>query len=168
MKHWWRVNEQVIPMLDLFSGIGGFALAAEIANAMADAEWNECQRRGRFGELESAEAQVQGEARQQRIRHTDSRSGAFVSIAHAEVEPFACAVYHRHFPDSESFGDVRNVSLDEIVKRTGVREIGVLTAGFPCQPFSCAGKFREVIRFADWQKGEPTATIEEPEDDLPF
>jgi hypothetical protein len=31
-----------------------------------------------------------------------------------------------------------------------------------------AGKFREVIRCADWQKGEPTASVEEPEDNLPF
>jgi site-specific DNA-cytosine methylase len=31
------MNEQPLRVIDLFSGIGGFALAAEIANAMADA-----------------------------------------------------------------------------------------------------------------------------------
>ena len=30
------MNEKAIAVIDLFSGIGGFAISAEIANAMAD------------------------------------------------------------------------------------------------------------------------------------
>ena len=63
----------------------------------------------------------------------------FVSIAHAEVEPFACAVYHRHFPDSVCFGGVQNVTRNSVLERCGVLPV-VVTGGFPCQPHSCAGK----------------------------
>jgi DNA-cytosine methyltransferase len=117
------VNEtQTIPMLDLFSGIGGFALAAEIANAMADAG---CEQRWQRSDT--------GESR------CETGSHRFTSIAHAEVEPFACAVYHRHFPDSVCFGGVQNVTRDAMLERCGRLPV-VVTGGFPCQPHSCAGK----------------------------
>ena len=114
-----------IRVLDLFSGIGGFALAAEIANAMVNAEI----RSG--GQLET----------EQQRRYTAGGSGEarFVGIAHAEVEPFACAVYHRHFPDSVCFGGVQNVTRDSLLERCGVLP-DVVCGGFPCQPHSCAGK----------------------------
>ncbi len=112
-----------IYVLDLFSGIGGFTLAAEIANAMADT--------GLFGQ-EKHEKQTTGiEQRSQGTR--------FVGIAHAEVEPFACAVYHRNFPDSVCFGGVENVTRDSLLERCGVLP-DVVCGGFPCQPHSCAGK----------------------------
>lgn len=83
-----------IPFFDLFSGIGGFALAFE--------------------------------------------SEGFISIGHAEVEPFACEIYHRHFQHSVCFGGVENVTRDSILERCGVLPI-VVTGGFPCQPHSVAG-----------------------------
>lgn len=119
MKH----ERRNLYMLDLFSGIGGFALAAEIANAMADAE-----------ERERRESQA-GNGREV----LTGRSAAFRSIAHAEVEPFACAVYHRRFPDSVCFGGVQNVTRDTMLERCGVLP-SVVTGGFPCQPHSVAGK----------------------------
>jgi len=88
------MNEQPTH-IDLFSGIGGFALAF--------------QREG------------------------------FRTIGHAEVEPFACAVYHSHFPDSICFGGVQNVTRDSILERCGELP-AVVTGGFPCQPHSLAGK----------------------------
>jgi C-5 cytosine-specific DNA methylase len=81
--------------IDLFSGIGGFALAF--------------QREG------------------------------FRTIGHAEVEPFACAVYHEHFPASVCFGGVQNVTSHSVLERCGELPV-VVTGGFPCQPHSLAGK----------------------------
>ena len=118
-----EMNEQQIRVLDLFSGIGGFALAAEIANAMAEA--------GLLGQ-EKHEKQTTGIEQR-------SLGSRFVGLAHAEIEPFACAVYHRHFPDSVCFGGVQNVSRDSLIERTGFLP-DVVCGGFPCQPHSCAGK----------------------------
>ena len=63
----------------------------------------------------------------------------FRTIGHAEVEPFACAVYHKHFAESVCFGGVQNVTRDSVLERCGELP-AVVTGGFPCQPHSLAGK----------------------------
>ena len=72
--------------LDLFSGIGGFALAAE---------WCGVE-----------------------------------TIGFSEINEYATNLLKRHWPTVQNFGDVRNVR--------NVRA-WLVTGGFPCQPFSCAG-----------------------------
>lgn len=75
--------------LDLFSGIGGFALAAQRAG------WS--------------------------------------TIGFSEIEPYACKILKRHWPDVPNYGDVRTVPTIEC---------DLITGGFPCQPWSAAGKRR--------------------------
>lgn len=159
------MNEQPIRVLDLFSGIGGFALAAEIANALADAQQRQdhgergvdirgrthqaAQRDNRKAGSDSLDgccedvddAMPTGSSSERRSGGEQSRSWKhrFAPLAHAEVEPFACAVYHKHFPDSVCVGGVENVSRDSLLERCGVLP-DVVCGGFPCQPHSCAGK----------------------------
>ena len=78
--------------LDLFSGIGGFALAAGWAG--------------------------------------------FETVGFCDNEPYAQAVLKKHWPDVPIHGDIK--ALDG----TAYRGVTLLTGGFPCQPFSNAGKRR--------------------------
>jgi DNA (cytosine-5)-methyltransferase 1 len=75
----------------LFSGIGGFDLAAEWMG------WN--------------------------------------NVLHVERDPFCQKVIKHHFPNSQSFDDVKTFDGRPFRGR-----VDILTGGFPCQPYSSAGK----------------------------
>ena len=55
-------------------------------------------------------------------------------IAHSEIDPYACAVYDRHWPGSLNLGDITKLRPDLIP------QADLWCGGFPCQPFSVAGK----------------------------
>ena len=57
------------------------------------------------------------------------------TVAFCEVEPFAQRVLRKHWPDTPIFNDVR--TLDGTQFRGTVE---LVCGGFPCQPFSVAGK----------------------------
>lgn len=86
------MNEK-LKHLDLFSGIGGFALGLE-------------------------------------------STGGFETVGFCDNEPFAQKVLKKHWPDVPCYEDVRDVGVDTV----GLDRIDIITGGFPCQPFSVAGK----------------------------
>lgn len=53
---------------------------------------------------------------------------------YAEVEPAACKVLAAHHPEVLNLGDVTRIDW------TQVEPVDAITAGYPCQPFSHAGK----------------------------
>lgn len=75
----------------LFSGIGGFDLAAEWMG------WN--------------------------------------NLFHCEWNPFGQKVLKHYWPEAESFNDITKTDFTRYANR-----IQILTGGFPCQPYSSAGK----------------------------
>lgn len=76
--------------LDLFSGIGGFALAASWAR--------------------------------------------FQTVGFSEIDPNACKTLGSEWPEIRNYGDIRSADF------SGCGPVTVLTGGFPCQPWSKAGK----------------------------
>ena len=81
-------------VLDLFSGIGGFSLAAERAG---------CE-----------------------------------TVAFSEIEPFPCRLLAERWPNVPNLGDVTQITGQRVLDEVG--PIDVITAGFPCQDLSVAGK----------------------------
>lgn len=76
--------------LDLFSGIGGFALAARWAN--------------------------------------------IETVAFCEIDPFCQKVLAKNFPNLPIHSDIKTLNGEDFAA------IDIITGGYPCQPFSLAGK----------------------------
>ena len=57
------------------------------------------------------------------------------NVFHCEREPFAQKVLKHHFPNSKLYEDIKTFDATAYAGR-----IDILTGGFPCQPFSSAGK----------------------------
>tara|TARA_R110002096_G_scaffold381352_1_gene575204 strand:- start:304 stop:1161 length:858 start_codon:yes stop_codon:yes gene_type:complete len=57
------------------------------------------------------------------------------NVFHCEYDPFCQKVLKHHFPNSKLYKDVRKFDATAYAGR-----IDILTGGFPCQPFSSAGK----------------------------
>jgi|CXWL01.1.fsa_nt_gi DNA (cytosine-5)-methyltransferase 1 len=108
------MTHEKITHIDLFSGIGGFALAADRV----------------FGNVEHI---------------------------FCDNEPFAQEVLKKHWPTSKIYGDIRtfrNTEVNVVGETIGEvrreqstntedgRGVFILTGGFPCQPFSQAGRRR--------------------------
>ena len=57
------------------------------------------------------------------------------NIFHCEINPFGRQVLEYWFPNSDSYEDITKTDFSQYKG-----QIDVLTGGFPCQPFSYAGK----------------------------
>lgn len=71
------------------------------------------------------------------------QTGQFKTVYANEFDKYACQTYHANFKqtilDDRS---IRDVAIDEIKEAIHYQDVDVLTAGFPCQPFSISG-FRQ-------------------------
>ena len=57
------------------------------------------------------------------------------NMFHCEINPFGRKILDYWFPNSKSYEDITKTNFTEWRGK-----INVLTGGFPCQPFSCAGQ----------------------------
>lgn len=57
------------------------------------------------------------------------------NIMHCEIDPFCNRVMNHHFPNSKQHEDIR--TTDFTIYRG---QLDLITGGFPCQPYSTAGK----------------------------
>lgn len=63
----------------------------------------------------------------------------FKSVAFVEIDPFCQDVLRKHWPEVPIFPNIYNVTK-EILESEGVSDITLISGGFPCQPYSHAGK----------------------------
>lgn len=59
------------------------------------------------------------------------------NVMQCEIDPFCQQVLRHHFPTSHLYGDIRTIDGN-----AWKGKIDILTGGFPCQPFSAAGRRR--------------------------
>ena len=52
----------------------------------------------------------------------------------SEIEPYSCRVLAKHWPDVPNLGDIKKIDWEQ------VEVVDVIAGGYPCQPFSTAGK----------------------------
>jgi len=64
------------------------------------------------------------------------RTGGFETVAFCEIEEFPRKVLAKHWPEVPCFEDVRTL------KGSDIGTVDVICGGYPCQPFSTAGKRR--------------------------
>ena len=64
----------------------------------------------------------------------------FETVGQVEWADYPTKVLEKHWPDVPRWRDIRELTGGDFYERTGLRTVDVVSGGFPCQPFSVAGK----------------------------
>ncbi|WP_409200685.1 DNA (cytosine-5-)-methyltransferase [Methanobrevibacter sp. DSM 116169] len=66
----------------------------------------------------------------------EQSEGEWECVGYSEIDKYAAGIYQLHYPNHRNYGDATQIKTEELP------DFDLLVGGFPCQPFSVAGKRR--------------------------
>jgi len=135
------VNAQKeIRFIEMFAGIGAVRLGLSRANSVCGKHRQTTKRNRRTGTSKQSSQATRKSLRSKRNKSNPVKSGISGQIQYRcvwanEWDKHATQIYRKNFGTKELVeGDITQISADSIP------DFDLLTAGFPCQAFSIAGK----------------------------
>ncbi len=71
-----------------------------------------------------------------------AEAAGFETVCQCEWADYPYSILQKHWPDVPKFRDITTFTKEAFFVKTGLETITILSGGFPCQPFSTAGKRR--------------------------
>lgn len=69
-----------------------------------------------------------------------AEAAGFRTVGQCEWADYPTKILEKHWPDVPRWRDIRALTAEDFYAKTGLRTVDVISGGFPCQPFSVAGK----------------------------
>ena len=69
-----------------------------------------------------------------------AEAAGFETVCQCEWADYPYSILQKHWPDVPKFRDITTFTKEAFFEKTGLETVTILSGGFPCQPFSTAGR----------------------------